>query len=490
MGLSITTAPFPARTAVEPQSPPLGQMARTLVGIAPVLLVVFLNAIARADLDPTLRLLGSAVCLLGCLPAVYHGLTRKSSLPFMPLYALLFIGYYGTPVFLDQRFTQQVSDFSISDQMLVDAETVVLLGTVTLLLGYYLPTKRFLAFVPQMRRGLEESSGVQMGWILVALGLAIAGGRGFVPTRFQAFAQILQELGNLGLALLFYYYLQGRLPRLQTVAVMILIPGMAIVDVSRAGVSPIVQHFLPLLGTYWIVRRKVLWKTALVVALIIIPVSGVKSRFREVDWNTNGGLNVVERVSLYYNLISDGFKSDDNFYSDCLQVTTERMNQVSTLAVVQVLTPSVVPYWGGATYVDFYWSFIPRFLYPDKPGKILGQAFGHRYGLLNKSDNATSFNFPQLVEFYANFGIWGVAGGMLLLGFAQRMVYHSVTAPDAHVSVTLLATIILSRLFSIDSDLSLVYGGVMLNVFAMLVVLAVLRARRIHLPMDIFRLRW
>ena len=76
------------------------------------------------------------------------------------------------------------------------------------------------------------------------------------------------------------------------------------------------------------------------------------------------------------------------------------------------------------------------------------------------------------------------------MGFAQRLLYHIFTAPDAHASVSLFATILLARVFNIDSDLSLVYGGLVLNVFAIVVILAVLRARRIHLPMDMFRFRW
>jgi hypothetical protein len=166
------------------------------------------------------------------------------------------------------------------------------------------------------------------------------------------------------------------------------------------------------------------------------------------------------------------------------------MNEISTMVAVQTTTPTVVPYWQGATYVDLYWSLIPRFLYPDKPGKILGQDFGHRYGLLDKFDKTTSYNLPQLVEFYANFGIWGVAIGMLLLGVAQRVLYHILTAPDADASIPLLATIILAHCCNIESDLSAVYGGLFLNIIAIIAILAVLRARRVHMPLDIFRFRW
>jgi hypothetical protein len=490
MGLSIATAPFPARVVAEPQAPPLTQVARALIGVSPLAAVTFLNAIARPDLDPTLRLLASVVCFLGCMPFVFHALGRKGSLPFMPVYALLFIGYYGTPVFLDEKFTLPLSDVSISDPVIIEAEAVVLLGLVMLLIGYYGPGELFLKRVPRLRHGFDEASGIQVGWIMVSIGLVFVQLRGYIPVRVQAFGQIAQQLGGLGLALLFYYYLKGRLRGIQVVVMMILIPALAIVDISGGGVSPIMQHFMPLMGTYWIARRKILWKTTLVVALIMIPVSGVKGKFRAVAWSTDVRLDATERTAIFYDLIKNGFQTDDDFYYNSFQATMERMNQLSTLAAVQVLTPSVVPYWGGATYADFYWSLIPRFLYPEKPGKVLGQTFGHRYGLLGKFDIYTSFNFPQLVEFYANFGFWGVAGGMLLIGFFQRLLYHMLTAPDAHPSIMLLATILLSRLFSIDSDFSLVYGGMILNFSAMVFVLAILRARRIHMPMDIFRFRW
>jgi hypothetical protein len=265
---------------------------------------------------------------------------------------------------------------------------------------------------------------------------------------------------------------------------------MALIDLSNGGVGPILEHFLPLVGTYWLVRRKFLWKTTLLVVLLIIPVSGVKGKFRAVAWVPGINMGLVERSQLYYDLISDGFKTDDRFYYDSFQSTVQRMNQIPTMATVELLTPSTIPYWQGATYADLYWSLIPRFLYPDKPGKTLGQDFGHRYGLLDKWDRTTSYNFPQVVEFYANFGVWGVAIGMFLLGVLQRFVYHIFTAPDAHASVALFATIILARCCSIDSDLSLVYGGLFLNILAVLIVLALLRAKRIRLPLDLLRFRW
>jgi hypothetical protein len=490
MGLSITTAPFPAQPTIGVQAAPRRGTSQFLILGSPVIVLVVLNLLGRTDLDPVLRLLASGVCFLGCLPLVIHVATQKSDLPFMSFYAILFAGYFGLPVFLDDKFTLPQLNIIVSDTLIVDAEAVILLGFAMLLIGFYMPGRWFLGSIPRMRRGLDEASGMQMGWTLAFSGLLYLQLRNYIPARFQAFGAILQQFSSLGVALLFYYYLKGRLRGAQVYALLALIPGMAIIDLSNGGIGPIMQHFLPLMGTYWLVRGKVLWKTTLVVVLIMIPVSGVKQKFRAVAWDPQNNLGVTERSALFFDLIVNGFQTDDGFYYHSFQTTMRRLNEISTMVAVQTTTPTVVPYWQGATYVDLYWSLIPRFLYPDKPGKVLGQDFGHRYGLLDKFDKSTSYNLPQVVEFYANFGVWGVAIGMLLLGVAQRVLYHILTAPDADASIPLLATIILAHCCNIESDLSAVYGGLFLNIIAIIAILAVLRARRVHMPLDIFRFRW
>jgi hypothetical protein len=488
MGLPVAVTPISVRATPELKAPPLGQTFRVLVYASPFLAVAVLNLFARPELDPMLRLVASVVCFIAFLPAVFHIRDQKTGLPFMPLYALLFSCYYGIPVFLDYEFSLPAYDISLTDSSVTDAMLVILLGLVCLLVGFYLPTDRFLRNIPRMRRGLDESSGLQMGWILVGIGILYVQVRYYIPIRFAAIGQIVQQIGSLGLALLFYYFLLGRIRGFQKVVLLVLIPVMAMVDIAQGGIYPVQQHLLPLVGTYWIVRRKLLWKTMLVVALLMVPFSGVKAEFRRLVFGTDMG--VVDRSRLFGQLVIDGFRNQEDFYSYSFQITMARLNMTTTLVAVRALTPSVIPYWGGTSYATLYWMAIPRALYPDKPVKSLGQDFPHRYGLLGKFDTMTSYNFPQLVEFYANFGEWGVVFGMLIIGLVQRLLYYCFTAPDADPGVSLFATIILVRLCSIDSDFSLVYGGLFLNVIGVVVILRVLHARRVHLPLDIFRFRW
>ena len=61
-------------------------------------------------------------------------------------------------------------------------------------------------------------------------------------------------------------------------------------------------------------------------------------------------------------------------------------------------------------------------LWPDKPEERLGQAFGHRYGVLQPADTITSENVPWLTEFFVNFGIAGVLLGMSLVGLVLAIL--------------------------------------------------------------------
>ena len=301
--------------------------------------------------------------------------------------------------------------------------------------------------------------------------------------------QIADQLGMLGLALLFYYHLVGSLSVPRKILLWgVLVPLRFAVAVASGGIGPIIHCFLPFAGTYWIARHKWPWKTVLFFALFTIPIQGVKGEYRAVAWGA-ADLGLVEKVQLYYQLVSDGFRNNDDFLVTSAQSTVRRVNQVTTLCLVMDLTPALIPYWGGQTYVDLYWMFIPRFLYPNKPQKVMGQEFGHRYGVLGKFDRSTSFNFPQIVELYANFGPWGVLGGMFVIGLLLRVLHYVLSDPSSGPMGRLFAAVIYGSVCNIESDFSLVFGGLALNIVGVFIVLKILNAKRIHLPLDMLRFR-
>ena len=122
-------------------------------------------------------------------------------------------------------------------------------------------------------------------------------------------------------------------------------------------------------------------------------------------------------------------------------------------------TPSEIPYWNGETYLSLVGAFVPRFLWPEKPTKELGQAFGHRYGYVGVNDTNTAVNLPFLVEFYLNFGMFGVVFGMMIVGIIYTLLARAVNNPGQDDLLSLAGIVLMIPLTNIESDFSLGFGG-------------------------------
>ncbi|MBI1860739.1 MAG: hypothetical protein HYR96_07470 [Deltaproteobacteria bacterium] len=83
-----------------------------------------------------------------------------------------------------------------------------------------------------------------------------------------------------------------------------------------------------------------------------------------------------------------------------------------------VMTPSRVPYWGGETYTNMLYMFIPRFLWPDKPSWKHWHKFGKVYGYLAPNDDQTSVSFSMFAEAYMNYGF----EGLYIISFVFGMI--------------------------------------------------------------------
>ncbi len=171
------------------------------------------------------------------------------------------------------------------------------------------------------------------------------------------------------------------------------------------------------------------------------------------------GLSPVAKAGAFTRL-SGEILSSETRYDASFQFVMGRL--LSTVPLAEVLrdTPDHVPYWGGATLYTMLFKPIPRLLYPGKPVEDTGQTFGHRYGVLDPADFLTSFNFPQLVELYANFGVLGVLLGMTLYGMIYRATLQSFVHPRMGLGGLIAAAFISVKFLNIESSAGLVLGGV------------------------------
>jgi hypothetical protein len=118
-------------------------------------------------------------------------------------------------------------------------------------------------------------------------------------------------------------------------------------------------------------------------------------------------------------------------------------------------------------------NLVPRFLWKDKPAETLGQWFGHEYRILEPDDSITSINLPWIVEFYVNFGPLGIMIGMAVVGIMMALLERFFLNPDMTEVEVIAGWALLFRLFYQESNVSLMLGGLLLQVIFMGVLLFV-----------------
>jgi len=101
--------------------------------------------------------------------------------------------------------------------------------------------------------------------------------------------------------------------------------------------------------------------------------------------------------------------------SSSLANFTERVDgKVYVDIIVAGMASGRVQHLGGETIAWFFESFIPRFLWAEKPDISIGQVFNHEFHL--SESRFTFVPTTELGELYWNFGMPGAIVGMLIIG--------------------------------------------------------------------------
>lgn len=114
------------------------------------------------------------------------------------------------------------------------------------------------------------------------------------------------------------------------------------------------------------------------------------------------------------------------------QALADRVEQLSSVGVVVANYEKLAPYeasYGLENNIvnDLYTSFIPRFVWPEKPPTSDSRAYSDLY--FNYGEN--SFAISPFADLLRNFGPIGVPLGMLLLGIYLRLIYSTlIDTPD------------------------------------------------------------
>jgi hypothetical protein len=207
------------------------------------------------------------------------------------------------------------------------------------------------------------------------------------------------------------------------------------------------------------VRRRLPWKAVAAGLVLLAVLQPVKTLYRS-EYQPRNNYDVAKKeaspvvsgtryLDTAGQVVGGGISAQDT-----ADEFMSRFGYVITLGDVIDRTPREVPYWGGATLAPLLTKPIPRAVWESKPEEATGQSFGHRYKYLDWWDTTTSWNMPQLIEFYAAFGIWGVVFGMFLLGALYRVAFETLGGNTRDPKRALGAAYVLSALLIIEGGTS------------------------------------
>jgi len=262
---------------------------------------------------------------------------------------------------------------------------------------------------------------------------------------------------------------------------------------TQARVAPVVFSLLAIL--YGLMVIGVPGRSLAVVVLLLVPIVAVMIPAREyVRARAYGAaaerqyLRTVDssdlwRVGLRFRHAA-GLAGQAEFG---LARLVNRLNRLGDFAYVVQMTPSTVPYANGVTYAPIVTKLVPRVFWKSKPSEIAGQYYGHRYSFLDPTDTVHSDNLPMITEGWMNFGWIGVLLSAAVFGIVLRVIWMFWIGDSAAPASALIGAAIVGTASDIESNLSLVLGGVVYSLLACWLIVAAIGAwdrRRSRPPRD------
>jgi hypothetical protein len=337
--------------------------------------------------------------------------------------------------------------------------------------AYYLVTKRSLASrmphvdLPMDGRGRRRY--IVVG-VVAGLGVLVLQTLQWIPSsgNFASITRLLAGQFTIAMVLLAYLWYRKETADIRWAYLMYLAAAVNVLLGLATGFLESTLIPIALIAVVrWHVSRK--FPVILLVAgfLAFVILQAVKTDYRWQAWR--GNVPVQQRISLWFHtpgqVITDTFSGDIlNNSQKLVRSSMARFDFLHTFQLVHSMTPTYVPYYGGSSYEYFVYTWIPRFVWPDKPAaQDAAVRYELDYGLVAPSQlSGVSIGIGLITEAYANFGVLGI---MIILALQGALVgalanVFNRQESDGGRAIFLLVTVLL--LNGIGSSSATVLGNV------------------------------
>lgn len=358
-----------------------------------------------------------------------------------------------------------------------------MIGIILFLVGYYLPLGPMLAgHCPRMkttwRMDLLGTKAIRIYCLCLpakVLGVVPSGAYAFQETVMSYLGNVIglmASLADVALILygIYYYYHKRRgmlVDRRPFYAMVFLQVLLGLLTGYR---EPIIISLLALLFVrHYAWRPLKPWTIVACILVVLFLVTPVNRAFRELVWvEHQSPLSALRNLpdELIASMEDQHAATDDapvGYGMSSLLNMSNRFHGADSLITCMATVPEYHPYEGGRTlYLLPLTVFVPRAIWPDKPKIGLGTFFRENIwrGPDSQAASGGQIAMTQMGELYINFGVWGIAIGMLILGGFHRFVYSYAMANMGRGGYSMLLFFFGAILcfLAIERNLAFAYG--------------------------------
>jgi hypothetical protein len=408
-------------------------------------------------------------------------------LPVFAILAIMYWLYYAVPLFLEDHVFSTIYEpfgHELAESTLTLALLMALVGVCSLWLGMRSGLARMIVPRAQLSMELTQSKlnyvrGVLIIGSLFSLSdapLQLAG----EGTR-QLVGIMLSFVPILAFAILFRNYIRGQSNALDKLLILGFL-AVRLVGGLSSGWLGVTASIAVLCGAIYLMERRRVPRLALLAALLFTMFFQFgKEDFRKTYWQAGEVVQQeqasrTERMKFWVDSSLDKWNealSDPNSFRRAINPSVSRLSLLNQTANVIDLTPATVPYQYGLLYSYIAITWIPRFIWPEKPSMSeANQYYQIAYGLTAEEDlSKVSISVGILTEGFMNFGWAGVVLIMFLAGIFFDFYQKTFLSQSSGALMTGIGLILLPQFIAVESQMAQYVGGIMQQVVVTLIIM-------------------
>jgi hypothetical protein len=237
---------------------------------------------------------------------------------------------------------------------------------------------------------------------------------------------------------------------------------------------------------YVVEKKRIPWAFILIATSYVFFIQAGKTDFRDHYWHSDSDAGRLERITFWLDrsgtMWSEALQDPSGTKARQLIVgTLMRSSLLTQSANVLELTPSQVPFQYGRLYSYLAVSWIPRFVWQNKPSvNEANQFYQVAYGLTNPGQlDSVSIAVGTMTEGYISFGWTGVFFIMFLEGVLFDAFRRVFLAPSSGTLLLGIGVVLSLEFLAIEAQLSQYIGGMLQKLLLTFIVfLPVIRLKR------------